>query len=276
MANNPLQQYFRQPKIFISLPSQGVYNKPGSITGDVNRIPVFGMTGMDEILMKTPDALLSGESTVTVINSCCPAIVDPWDLSSLDIDIVLAAIRIATYGGIMNITNTCTNCNTPSDYELEVSKLIDHYSTCSYDNKLVLNDLTIIVRPLCYQQTTDFSVRNFQLQQQMAQVYTMKDDEPEKKVEMTRIYQELASLRNDVFAAGIESIDTGKTTVTERAYIAEWLDNVDSAVMKAITKHIESNQARWATPAHKVKCNNCEHEDSLTIDLDQSNFFVNA
>ena len=130
---------------------------------------------------------------------------------------------------------------------------------------MVLNDLTIIVRPLCYQQTTDFSVRNFQLQQQMAQVYTMKDDEPEKKVEMTRIYQELASLRNDVFAAGIESIDTGKTTVTERAYIAEWLDNVDSAVMKAITKHIESNQARWATPAHKVKCNNCEHEDSLTI-----------
>jgi hypothetical protein len=93
---------------------------------------------------------------------------------------------------------------------------------------------------------------------------------------MTRIYQELASLRNDVFAAGIESVDTGKVTVTERAYIAEWLDNVDSAVMKSITKHIESNQMRWAAPAHKVKCENCGHEDSLAIDLDQSNFFVNA
>lgn len=276
MANNPLQQYFRQPKIFISLPSQGIYNKPGSITGDVTRIPVFGMTGMDEILMKTPDALLSGESTVTVIHSCCPSIADPWDLSALDIDIVLAAIRIATYGGIINITNTCSECQTPSDYELEVSKLIDHYNTCSYDNKLVLDELTVIVKPLCYQQTTDFSVRNFQLQQQMSQVYAMKDDDEGKKAEMTRIYQELASLRNDVFAAGIESVDTGKVTVTERAYITEWLDNVDSAVMKAITKHIESNQLRWAAPAHKVKCENCGHEDSLAIDLDQSNFFVNA
>jgi hypothetical protein len=53
MANNPLQQYFRQPKIFINLPSQGVYNKPGSIQGEVSNMPVFGMTGMDEILMKT-------------------------------------------------------------------------------------------------------------------------------------------------------------------------------------------------------------------------------
>jgi hypothetical protein len=72
MNQNPLQQYFRQPKIFINLPSQGIYSKEGSIQGEVNNMPVYGMTGMDEIIVKTPDALLSGESTVKVVQSCCP------------------------------------------------------------------------------------------------------------------------------------------------------------------------------------------------------------
>jgi len=59
MATNPLQQYFRQPKIYIKLPSGGVFNKLGSLQGDVTNMPVYGMTGMDEIIMKTPDALMS-------------------------------------------------------------------------------------------------------------------------------------------------------------------------------------------------------------------------
>jgi hypothetical protein len=85
MANNPLQQFFRQPKIYISLPSQGVYNKPGTFSGNIERLAVYGMTGMDEILLKTPDALLSGESTATVIKSCCPSVTDAWDLPVNDI-----------------------------------------------------------------------------------------------------------------------------------------------------------------------------------------------
>ena len=96
MGNNPLQQFFRQPKIYISLPSLGIYTIPGVIQGDVSNLPIYGMTGMDEILMKTPDALMTGESTVKVIESCCPVIEDAWDLCLLDLDIILTAIKIAT------------------------------------------------------------------------------------------------------------------------------------------------------------------------------------
>ena len=72
--SNPLQQYFRQPKIFISLPSKGLYYGAGSFQGDYNSVPIMAMTGMDEILMKTPDALFNGEATFKVIESCCPFI----------------------------------------------------------------------------------------------------------------------------------------------------------------------------------------------------------
>ena len=275
MANNPLQQYFRQPKIYISLPSQGLYNKPGAIQGDPTHLPVFGMTGMDEIMMKTPDALLTGESTAKVINSCCPSITDPWDLCNLDTDLLLASIRIATYGNELQLADKCKKCGTDNEYSMDLNKLIDHYVQCQYDNTVVLQDLKITIRPLTYQQSTEFSTRNFQLQQQLNQTLIMEDD-VEKKTIMNGLFQKLATIRNEVFALGIESIDTGKHIVTERAFIEEFIANADSSVMTAIGKQIEKNQKTWESPPQTVKCGHCDTEATLSINLDQSNFFVTA
>ena len=89
--NNPLQKYFRQPKVFISLPSKGLFYPEGALQGDHNNAPIFGMTGMDEIIFKTPDALFNGEATVKVVESCCPYIKDAKDMPSIDVDALLVA-----------------------------------------------------------------------------------------------------------------------------------------------------------------------------------------
>ncbi|CAB4125896.1 hypothetical protein UFOVP181_342 [uncultured Caudovirales phage] len=275
MAQNPLQQYFRQPKIFIGLPSHGAYNKPGTISGDPERLAVFGMTGMDEILLKTPDALLSGESTVKVINSCVPSITDPWDLSTLDADLVLSAIRIATYGNELNIMHVCNNCGTENEYTLDVNTMIDHYATCTYNNKLVLKDLTIITRPLTYQQSTDFALQNFQYQQKLKNIDALEDD-TEKKTLMGEVFNDLAELRNAVYSTGIESINAGAQVVDQREFIIEFLNNCDKEIIDSIAKHVDQNQKAWAVPDQKVICENCGTENEVSVDLDQSNFFVTA
>lgn len=275
MAQNPLQQYFRQPKIYISLPSHGAYNKPGSLDGDVNHMPVFGMTGMDEILMKTPDALLSGESITKIITSCCPGIKDANDVNNLDIELILTAIRIATYGNKLTVSQVCPKCSTENEYELDLNKLIDHYASCNYDNKVVLQDLIVMIRPLTYAQSTAFSLRNFQLQQKLKQVLELEENE-ERKSLLTDIFNDLAILQNDVFVAGIESVDTGNTVVTERSFITEWIENCDSKVIDDIKHQIQQNQSTWAAPAHAVICENCGEESAVTVDLDQASFFENA
>jgi len=67
-SHNPLKKYFRQPKIYISLPSQGKFYPDGSIEMTENgELPVYSMTAKDEMIIKTPDALLNGSSTVEVI-----------------------------------------------------------------------------------------------------------------------------------------------------------------------------------------------------------------
>ena len=70
---NPLKKHLRQPKIYIKLPSQGKYWHPNAIDfPESGELPVYAMTARDEITFKTPDALLNGQATVDVIQSCMP------------------------------------------------------------------------------------------------------------------------------------------------------------------------------------------------------------
>jgi hypothetical protein len=275
MANNPLQQYFRQPKIYVSLPSQGVYYKPGVITGEVGRLPIFGMTGMDEIMFKTPDALLAGESTARVINSCCPSITDPWQVSLIDLDLILSAVRIATFGNNLSVGHKCSKCGTEHDYDLDLTRFIEHYGSCEYNNRIVLDNLAVVIRPLNYKQSTEFSIRNFGIQQKLYQINNLPDIAAQQAANK-EIFEELSVLRNEIFVAGIESIDTGKTVVTQREFIEEWVNNVDLEYIDRVKDHIEENRLRWIPPAQTVKCDACGNEDQVTIELDQSNFFGKA
>lgn len=275
MANNPLQQYFRQPKIFINLPSQGVYNKPGSIAGDSSNMPIFGMTGMDEILMKTPDALLTGESTVKVVQSCCPNISDAWEVTNLDLNLILTAIRIATFGNSIAVEHTCSNCSTKNEYEIDLTQVIDYFNQCKYENKVVYKNLVIKTKPLTYRQITNFALRNFQLQQKINQNIVLTDEE-EKKKNFAILFEELAVLQNDIFGEGIESITVDSTVVQEREYIREWLSNCDRDIYEEVKAKILKNQEMYSSPEHDVECSTCGTKAKVTVDLDQASFFGGA
>lgn len=275
MSQNPLQQFFRQPKIYISFPSQGAYTKPGVFQGEPTNVPVYGMTGMDEIIIKTPDALLNGESTVKVIESCCPVIKDAWGLNNLDVDIVLTAIRIATYGNNITVGHKCEHCGTDNEYELDMGKLIEHFGSIQYDNKVVLKDLVIKLQPLTYRQVTDYSIRNFQLQQQLKQVETLQD-EAEKKAEMAKLFAAFGELQTQVYLDGIESIEAGTRVVNERSYIAEWAANTEKSVFDQIRKKIDENREKWRNPPQVVVCDECKKENTINVELDNASFFAIA
>jgi len=275
MPTNPLQQYFRQPKVYISLPSQGVFNELGTLQGDATNMPVFGMTGMDEIVVKTPDSLMSGESTVRVIQSCCPVIKDAWKLSTLDLEVVLAAIRIATYGNEINISHTCPHCKTSNDYTLDLSKIIEHFKSFSYNGKVLLDKLTINLRPLTYKQATEFNIKNYNLQRRLAQTTTLEDEQKQKDI-IQDLFKELGVLQNEIFATSIDSVEIADKVVTEREFIMEWLQNCDKDVFDRIKDQFETNRIEMRSPPFEGECDNCHEKNPVYLDLDESSFFAKA
>ena len=273
MNQNPLQKYFRQPKIYISLPSKGLYNAPGSLAGTTENMPVMSMTGMDELMLKTPDALINGEATVQVIQSCCPTIKDAWEVSNLDLDMLLVAMRIATYGPDMEVTHTCGNCESTNNYIVDLNAALDHLSTCTYDNRITLKDLTVLIKPLNYRQVTKFNLKNFELRRQLNQVFQLEDEQAKNKG-ITELYGQLGEIQNETYMDSIDSVQTPDGAVNDFEFIKEWIQNADKSIFDELKEKIEKNNSAWAIPKVHVQCDHCQHEDDVAVEMDQSNFFV--
>lgn len=269
---NPLQKYFRQPKIYIKLPSKGLNYEQGVLAGDYNNVPIFAMTGMDEIIYKTPDALFSGEATIQVIQSCCPYITDASKIPSTDVEAFILAIRIATFGDNINIDKICANCGTENTYDIPLSNLLEHYNNITFENTLrISEEISIRIRPLKYSEMNHYSIENFKLQKTLAQLETIPQEEQQTYI--NQIYKDLADLQLDLFLTSIEAVRVEEETVTDKELISQWLKNSDRDLFANIKTLFEKNREDWAAPKQKVICSNCKTESDIDIILDQSNFF---
>ena len=53
-TSNPLQKYFRQPKLHVRLPSGGKYYPPGSLDlPESGEVAIYPLTAKDELLLKS-------------------------------------------------------------------------------------------------------------------------------------------------------------------------------------------------------------------------------
>jgi hypothetical protein len=236
-------------------------------------VPIFAMSGMDEIIYKTPDALFNGEATVKVIESCCPFIKDAKTVPSIDIDALMVAIRIATFGAELTVGHTCRNCESDNEFTVELSQLLDYFNSLTFVNTIKINDeITLKIRPLQYEEMTYFSIENFKLQRQLFQSQNLTD--AERQAVIDQIYKTLSELQLQLFLTSIESVQIPELVVNDKAQIEEWLRNADRDVYAKVKEKLESNKETWDIPKQHIKCPECNTEDDITVTLDQSNFFV--
>jgi len=270
---NPLQKYFRQPKIFISLPSKGLYYEPGTLLGDYNNVPIYAMTGMDEILFKTPDALYSGAATAKIIESCCPYIKDANKIPAIDVDTLIVAIRVATYGDKLSVDKICVECGADNTYDIPLGGIIDHLNSLKFENILSIDDeMQIRIKPLSYEQMTHYSIENFKLRKTLAQVDTLPDEEQQPVI--NQIFEDLAELQLDLFTTIIESVLIPGQQVSDKSAIQDWLKNSEKVTFEKIKDLIDKNREEWTIPDQKLTCGSCKAVNTLPLVLDQSSFFA--
>lgn len=272
---NPLSQFYRQPKIWIKLPSNGHYYPEGSLDKSVNdEYPVFAMTAKDELLFKTPDALLSGQSTVEVIKSCIPAIKDPWSMPSIDLDVCLIAIRLATYGEDMEINVTCPSCKEDNDYTMNLRLWLSQFDNFRYRDTVEVDPLVIKIRPYAYKEITKASLQTLE-QQKLVQIATDESISDEEKIEKFQTgFIKLTNLTVDLVAGCITRIDTPQGSVVDKSYIKDFINNASKDVFEKIHDHVSKLKSEIELKPQTVKCAHCEAEFTTPITMDQSNFFA--
>jgi RNase P subunit RPR2 len=274
---NPLKQFFRQPVIYLRLPSDGNYWPQGALDMPANReLPVYPMTAIDEITYRTPDALYNGQAVVNVIQSCIPGIRNAWGMPAVDANAILVAIRIASYGHELELSTTCPSCETESEYSIDLRQVLDGVKVPDFVNPITQGDLEINFRPMDYKTQNDSNQLQFEQQKQiqMIQLSDMSDDD--KIAALNQSLKKITELTIDALKWSISSIRTPHALVTEPEFIHEFLTNCDSRLYNQIRDRIiKLRQDSELQPMH-IKCSNCEHEYKQDLSLDQTSFFAPA
>jgi hypothetical protein len=272
---NPLASFYRQPKIYVRLPSKGEFYAPGSLDVSENgEYPVYAMTAKDELLFKTPDALLNGTSTVELIKSCIPAILNPWLMPNIDLDFALIAIRIATYGDKMEVGTNCPHCNADNSYDMDLNAWFNVFNQFVYEKDIPIDQLTVHVRPYTYKEVTKTALKSME-QQRIFQVINDDSLSDEQKLEkFGASFLKLTELTVDIIADCITSIDAPDGSVTDKDMIKDFIANCSKDVFQRIQDHVVQMKERIEFKAQSVTCGECDQQFSLPITMDQSNFFA--
>ena len=278
---NPLQKYFRQPKIYLSLPSNGKYYPAGSLEISENgEYPVFPMTARDEIMIKTPDALLNGQATASVITSCIPAIKDPFNMPSMDLDACLIAIRIATYGEMMEVSIKVPVTGEDKDFDLDLRIMLDQFSNVDYNSAIQLDGMIVNLRPLTYGEFTETSRKTFDEQRIFNVINDSDIAEGDKLATFTESFKKLTDLTILTLEKSIASIEVGDDVVTDQAHIKEFIANTDKGLFESVTNHIEEQRTKFQVKPLVVDATPEEIEAGVPetyevpVTFDQSSFFV--
>jgi len=274
---NPLSQFFRQPSIHIRLPSGGKFYPTGTINMPPNgELPVLPMTAVDEITYRTPDALFNGSALVSVIKSCIPGIREPWVMPSTDIDTVLIAIRIASFGHGMDIDTTCPNCKHTDEITLDLRAINDQIRPGDYDKSLSIGNLEFYFRPINYKDINQNNQVQFEQQQALRIVSSDEIEESVKVEQLNRSMKVINELTLKTIAQSISAIKTPDALVTEIEYIYEFLNNCDSKLFGQLRDYVIALKQASEIKPIDLTCPECSHKYTQPFTLDMVSFFGTA
>lgn len=281
-TKNPLANFMRQPKIYIRLPSGGKYWPERSINmPDSEEFAVYSMTAKDELLFKTPDALMNGQAIVEVIQSCMPDIKNAWDIPTVDLDTILIAIRLATYGDILPIKHKIPIINEDVEYDVDLKILLDQQLGNIWQEEIMIGpELVVYVQPLTYKHITQMSLKSFEANK----ILTAINDESlsdERKLEIfNSSFGNLTQLTINLISESIYKVITPEVEVTDKKLILEFVNNIDKQVFDRINQHL--NKLKSHNDLKPLTCTTTLEQQALgapesyqvPINFNDSDFFA--
>ena len=280
--SNPLNKYFRQPAIYVSLPTGGNYPPHVVTPSKTGELGIMPMTAKDEIRFKTPDALMNGEGVVDVIQSCIPDIKDAWQIKSYDLDTLLIAIRIATYGETMDINFTVPGSNEQTSHTVNLPALLDQIRTVTIKENFQLEDgLKITVRPLTYKDMTSASQQTFTQQKMYSAIQDAQMPEADKVKKFNESFKALTDLNSSIMLKNISKVTLQEgTEISDGDQIKEFVEKANAKLIKEIENKIIEMRSQGAVKPLKLKATEDQIKQGVPatyevpVTFDTANFFV--
>jgi len=281
MANNPLTHYFRQPAIYLRLPTKAFWYNNGEVTTNSdNEVAIYSLSALDDILLNTPDAMLNGQALEKVIINCVPDVKNIKKLLLPDLEAIFVGLKAATTGGKVDYDRKCPECGHENTYELNCNHLLDSSSFIN-ESDAVLNigdDLIIYIRPYDFEMRQLFIKREFEEERILRSIdQNNKDiDELTKAGILGESVDRLSKITFELVSRSIDKIEMTKEniTVTDRSHINEWLTSISKNQADTVMEAVNKLNAVGISKEITVTCSNCTVSWKDSLSFDPSSFFV--
>lgn len=272
-STNPLAKYFRVPGLNVRLPSKGAYMPKGSINFTMNgEIAVSPMRAADELLMKSPDALMSGYAVEQLILSCAPDVKAPRALAMADLDVLLLGIRAASYGDKMEVEAACPKCGEAHTFDVHLPSILASVKELPVESPVRLSDEVVVyLRPYNVENGTSVAMTAFEETRRL-QFAQNESDEIRQKM-LNESYATIAALNIKMMADCIVQVVTPDGLVIDRGQIMEFINNIPRKWGNKIDKALKALNAIGMDKSLDVKCGSCGHEWKTELEFNPANFF---
>lgn len=274
---NPLASHFRVTNVQQAIPTGGRFFGPGEIETAINgEIGIMPMTAKDEIILKNPDALLNGEALESLFRSCVPGIKAPRKISVPDMDVLLLAIKLASYGDALEVNVTCPECENEFATETSIRGLLASCEMVKEEDTVVRvsDEMVIKIRPYNFEDKTILDLATFEetkLYQHLVDI-----EKEDSQVQFNKAFERIAELNLDLLSNCVVSVTVATGEVTDRQHIKEFIKNTTRATIKLITDQLKKLSESGIPKELEVTCPNdkCKHHWHTGMVFDASHFFA--
>jgi hypothetical protein len=277
-TQNPLSKYFRKPGVHTGLPTGGRFFADGEVEFSANNeLPIYPMTAADEIIVKNPDMLLNGEALDHLFHSCVPGIKTPRKISIPDMDVLLLAIKLASYGDDLTIGSECPACKGKVEPVLSIRELLATVKALPENSDVRLGDeLVVRVKPHDFNSKTILDMAAFEERQMFKHLLGNEDiTDAERGKLFNQSFSKFATLNLDLVAKCVMSVTTPDGEFTDQDMIKELILNLDKNSVKLITDMVETLGESGMQKEITIHCpvEECKHEWQSALVFDPTTFF---
>ena len=211
-----------------------------------------------------------------------PQIKDAWQIKSYDLDTLLIAIRIATYGETMDFNFTVPGANEQVTHSQNLPAILDQIKSTVIESEITLEDgLKISIRPLTYKDMTTASQQTFQQQKMYSAVQDSELPDDDKAKRFNESFKALTELNTTILLKNISGITMQDgTAVNDPVQIKEFMENANAKLIKEIETKMIALRSQGAVKPLKLKATEEQIKKGapatyeVPITFDTANFFV--
>jgi len=259
MSNyNPLLQSKEPTYYEMKLPSKGIPYAQDGVLDDIfeqgalssdGMVQVRALTTKDELIWTDQKLVEELKAPMIVLKNTILGLKKPELLIRADVEAMLLQARVLTYGKMTKVSWTCSECNHENELNVDYTKLPIKMLNSFDELMLKFKNFEIYMIPIIFKEAVEIQKAN--------------DND---------VAEQLDKIVSCIQRVDVET-DDGKQSVTDKRFIAQWVEQVNPKDFKFIIDHFTEVNKIGTVMDLDVKCANCGFKEKTDVVVDITNFF---